>query len=99
MIDLTPLINAAILVLAALAMRYLVPWIRSKTTAEQREDLLFWAGIAVDAAQQLFYQSDGATRLEYALKYLADKGFDVEDEAVRGIVEAKVLRLHQALED
>ena len=55
MIDLTPVINACIAVMAALLLRFLVPWIRSKTTETQRGDLLRWVEIAVTAAQQLYY--------------------------------------------
>ena len=42
MIDLTPIVNAMIALAAAVATAFLIPWIRSKTTAEQREDLLAW---------------------------------------------------------
>ena len=96
-IDLTPLIEALIAALAAAAMYYFVPWIKSKTTASQREDLLAWVEIAVAAAQQLHYQSSGEQRLQHALKVLADEGFDINDRAVRSAIEAAVLKLHQEL--
>ena len=98
MIDLTPIVNLLIAVLATLAMRYLVPWIRSNTTAKQREHLMAWVEIAVAAAQQVYYQADGKTRLAYAMNVLASQGFDVNSDAVRDAVEAEVLRLHQCLE-
>ena len=98
MIDLTPIINAIIAVLGALALRYVVPWLKARTTAAQREDMLVWAEIAVAAAQQLLYQADGEARLEYVMQYMAQKGFDVDDGAVRNAVEAAVLKLHQSLE-
>ena len=97
MIDLTPIINAAIAVLAALALRFVVPWLKSKTTETQRKDLEAWVKIAVAAAQQLYYQEDGAKRKEYVLKFLAEKGFDINDEAIDSAIEAAVLELHRAL--
>ena len=97
MIDLTPIINAIIAILGALALKYLVPWLKARTTAAQREDLLKWVEIAVAAAQQLYYQSEGDVRLAYALQVLEEKGFDVKDEAVLNAVEAAVLKLHQGL--
>lgn len=97
MIDLTPLINAAILLVAALIGAYLVPWLKSRTSAEQREDLLKWVDIAVAAAQQLYHQCGGDVRLKYALELLQSKGFDVNDSAVQDAVEAAVLKLHQQL--
>ena len=97
MIDLTPIINAGIAILAAIATAYIVPWLKSKTTANQREDLLVWVDIAVQAAQQLYYQADGAQRLNYALEVLEAKGFDIDDVAVQDAIEAAVLKLHQGL--
>ena len=97
MIDLTPVINFAIALIAALGMRYLIPWIQAKTTAKQRENLLVWVDIAVSAAQQLFHQANGETRFNYALTVLKENGFDVESKAVRDAVEAAVLKLHQGL--
>lgn len=98
MIDLTPLVNVAIAILAAIALKYLIPWIEEKTTAKQREDLLAWVDIAVAAAQQLYHQADGATRLNYALSLLEAEGFNIDNRAVLDAVEAAVLKLHQGLE-
>lgn len=98
MIDLTPIINAIILLLGALAVRYLVPWLKANTTAEERKDLFFWADIAVQAAQQLYYQQDGASRKEYAQFIMMQHGFDISEPEVDAAIEAAVLALHQALE-
>lgn len=45
MIDLTPIINAAILLVAALVTTFLVPWIKANTDEKQREELLLWAAL------------------------------------------------------
>lgn len=97
MIDLTPIINVAITILAGIALRYLVPWLREKTTAKQREDMLVWVDIAVQAAQQLYYQADGKARLDHAMYVLNEAGFDINDTTLRNAVEAAVLKLHQGL--
>lgn len=98
MIDLTPIINALILVVAAIISAYFVPWLKSKKTAEETKDLMAWADIAVAAAQQLFYQYDGETRLSHALGVMREAGFDVDTIEVRNAVEAAVLKLHSELE-
>lgn len=98
MINLTPLINAFIAVLAAFLVAYVIPWIKAKTTAKQREDLLVWVDIAVAAAQQLYYQQDGQKRLTYALDLLECKGFEIDDTVVDA-VEAAVLKLHNSLKE
>ena len=97
MIDLTPIINVAITILAGIALRYLVPWLKEKTTAKQREDMLVWVDIAVQAAQQLYYHADGETRLKHALSVLNAEGFDINNTALLNAVEAAVLKLLQGL--
>lgn len=98
MIDITPIINVLIALLAAVAMRYLVPWVRANTTDKQRKHLLAWAQVAVQAAQQLYHQCDGEIRLNYALELMEEQGFDVNTSSVRDAIEAEVLKLHQQLE-
>ena len=97
MIDLTNIIEAAVALLVALVSAFLIPWIRSRLNASQTAELLRWVKIAVYSAQQLYYNLDGATRLEHALEVLAAKGFDVDDAALLDAVEAEVLKLHQGL--
>ena len=96
-IDLTGALCALIALLGAVAVRRVLPWVEAKTTAEERENLLRWVEIAVGAAQQLYHQSQGSKRLEYALELLESKGFNVDDRAVRDAVEAAVLKLHEEL--
>ena len=99
MIDLTPIINALILLVAALVSLYVIPWIKTKKTAQELSNLQKWAKIAVAAAQQLFHELDGETRLAHALAVMAEQGFDVDTIEVRNAIEAAVLELHQQLGD
>ena len=96
-LDLTPIINALILVVAGLVSMYFLPWLKSKKTAEETKDLVMWAEIAVAAAQQLYHQLDGEARLKHALSVLAAAGFDIDTAEVRNAVEAAVLKLHQEI--
>lgn len=98
MTNLTPILEAVIALAVTIITMFVLPWLHSKTTAQNREDLLKWVDIAVAAAQQLFHQLNGAERLNYALGILESKGFDVDDAAVLNAVEAAVLKLHQQLE-
>lgn len=61
MIDITPIVNAVIALLAAGVSVFLIPWIKSKTTDAQRKELLEWVKIGVDAAEQL-YEGRAAAR-------------------------------------
>lgn len=96
--DLTKVIEAGIALLATVITVFLLPWLSSKTTAQEREELLRWVDIAVAAAQQLYYQLDGEARLNYALALLEEKGYDIDDGVVLDAVEAAVLKLHRQME-
>lgn len=98
MIDLTNVLEAVVALAVALISAFLIPWIKSKTTAQQREDMLKWVDIAVSAAQQLYHKCSGQQRLDYALSVLSGKGFNINDDTLLDAVEAAVLKLHQQLE-
>lgn len=99
MFDLTPLLRAVVTAAAVAVSLFVIPWLRSKTSAEQRSDLLKWVDIAVAAAQQLYHQCSGQTRLDYALSLLSEQGFNVDLRQVRDAVEAAVLKLHSAAQE
>ena len=82
MTDLTPVMNAAIALLAALVTAFVIPWMKRNTTRKDREELLKWVEIAVMAAQQLHHQLKGDERKKYVLDFLAQKGYDVSSEEV-----------------
>lgn len=99
MIDLTPIAIAVITVICTIITCVIVPWIESKTSVQQRENMLRWIEIGVAAAQQLYYAADGTKRKEYVLKFLADKGYDIHTKDIDNAIEAAVLKLHQQLVD
>ena len=98
MTDLTSIVEAVVALAAAVITVFLIPWISGRTTAQEREELLGWVDVAVAAAQQLYYQCSGSQRLDYALAFLEEKGFDIDDGVVVDAVEAAVLKLHRKLE-
>ena len=96
--DITNVFTAFVALLMAALSAFVIPWLRRQMAAEDLDDLLVWVEIAVAAAQQLYHSCDGEKRLQHALGVLADKGFDINDKAVRSAVEAEVLKLHRQLE-
>lgn len=98
MTNLTPLFEAFIALAAAIITGFLIPWLKRKTTAQEREELLTWVNIAVTAAQQLYHTADGAKRKKYVLDFLYNKGYDVNDKEIENAIEAAVLKLHRELE-
>ena len=86
MIDITPIVNAVIALLAAGVSVFLIPWIKSKTTDAQRKELLEWVKIGVAAAEQLYKgQGRGEEKKKYVLEFLASMGFTVDEEAINEI--------------
>lgn len=97
--DITPIINALIAVIMAIVTAFLVPWIKTKTTAQERNELIAWVKIGVAAAEQIFKGSGrGAEKKTYVLQFLKDNGFSVDNEvvnnAVNNAIEAAVKQLN-----
>lgn len=95
--DITPIINAIIALIAALVSAFVIPWLKRKVAAYDLDALLSWVQIAVAAAEQLYTSLQGDDKKQYVLRYLAEKGYDVNAEDIENTIEAEVLRLHSEL--
>lgn len=95
--DITPIINACIMLIAALISAFVIPWIRKKASACDLEEMQAWTKIAVTAAEQLYTTLEGDKKKQYVLKYLSEKGYDVHDDDIENTIEAAVLELHSQL--
>lgn len=86
-INITPIIQAIIGLLAALVTYRLIPWIKAKTTNEQQAYIRALVKAGVYAAEQI-YSTDGmgATKLEYVKRFLADHGLDVNIAEIEAAV-------------
>ena len=89
-IDLTPVFQAIIALLAALITYKLIPWIKAKTTKQQQDNLALAARIAVYAAEQIFGSGKAEEKLEYALAALRRIGYNVDTQLVRESIEEAV---------
>ena len=90
MIDLTPVFQAIIALLAALVTYRLIPWIQSKTTKNQQEALITAARIAVLAAEQVFGSGRGKEKFNYALAALKAAGFNIDGSIAIAAIEKAV---------
>ena len=93
MIDLTPIFQAIIALLAALITYKLIQWIISKTTAQQQANLVALAKTAVYAAEQLYGAGQGDKKLEYVRNILLAAGFNVDTDLLRAAIENAVYNL------
>lgn len=94
-INLTPVLQAVISLCAALITAFLIPWLKAKAGQERTERLFKMTGIAVRAAEQM-YETSGE-KLNYVLKYLKERGFDVSPDELRATVEAAVYEMNNAV--
>lgn len=96
MIDLTPIINAAIMLISALITAFVIPWLKGKIEAQKLEKIKNWVTIAVTAAEQIYNESGmGTKKKEYVLNFLQQKGYTLDPEKIDAMIEAAVYGLQQ----
>jgi hypothetical protein len=95
MIDLTNLIEALFAILAAVAMRYLIPWLKTKMSKDQEETLYTIVSIAVMAAEKLYGAKKGDDKLAYVERYLEARGVKVDTMRLKAYVNAAIKQMDQ----
>lgn len=95
-VDLTPIFQAVIALLASLVTIKLIPWIKARTTAQQQEMLRATISVLVYAADQMFKATEGKQKLMYVKGKLADKGYHIDVEEIEAAV--RELRIVQGEE-
>lgn len=97
MVDLTNFAMAAITLIIAIVAAFVIPYIKSKTTAEQFATIKLWVTVAVNAAEQLFTGSGrGEEKKNFVLSFLESKGFTIDLESIDALIESAVLDLNKA---
>jgi len=96
-IDLTQIILAIITLIGALITRYLIPWIKSKTSEKQYDALKTLARVGVYAAEQIFTTEQWKEKKQYVVDLLEQNGYLVDTTAVDALIESIVreLRIEQ----
>lgn len=65
------LLKLLIMVLGAVVTYKLIPWIKAKTTAEQRKEAEYWIKVAVQIAEQIYkVKGQGMLKKDYVLEWL-----------------------------
>lgn len=93
-IDLTPIIQAVIALLAALVTYKLIPWIKSRTTVEQQTALNIAAKTLVFAAEQIYGKGNGAEKFDYVVMELQNRGFTADPAIIEAAVRENFAALH-----
>lgn len=92
--DITPIVEAAFMLIAAVITAVIVPYIRSKTTDTQRTELQALVQIAVTAAEQLYIGTGkGKEKKAYVLEWLKERGITVDSKKLDAMIESAVYSL------
>lgn len=98
-IDLTSIINALVALFAAIVTAFIIPWLRTKTTAAQFEKIKMWVTVAVSAAEQLYTGNGrGAEKKEYVINYMRSKGVKIDSDTLDKLIESAVFDLPKYFE-
>ena len=99
LINLSPVAELLISAAALVATRYLIPWLKEKAGRERTARLMRCAEIAVHAAEQMYQESgSGKAKLDYVLKCLRERGFDLSPDELRAAAEAAVYEMSSAID-
>ena len=86
MIDLTPIFQAIIALIAAIIAYKVIPWLKANTTESQYAQLLAVTRTLVYAAEQIYGAGRGEEKLEYVCTLLAKQGYTVNIPAIEAMV-------------
>ncbi len=98
MYNITPIVEALFALFAAIITAIVIPYIRSKTNAQQQAEINAWVKIAVNAAEQIFNGSGrGPEKKAYVLAFLMEHGMKLDEEKLDAMIEAAVYDLKNGL--
>lgn len=94
MIDLTPIMEAIIVLVVAVITAFVIPWLKGKIDADKLEQIKLWVTVAVEAAEQLYNGTGrGEEKKAYVVKFLQEKGFTIDPDSLDKLIEAAVFNL------
>lgn len=96
--DITTIIEAVFALAAAVITAIVIPYIKSRTTAQQQAEINAWVKIAVAAAEQIYTGSGrGEEKKAYVLNWLAEHGITMDEDRINALIEAAVYDLNHGL--
>lgn len=92
--DITIIIEAVFALIAAVITAIVIPYIKSRTTAQQQAQINTWVRIAVSAAEQIYVGSGrGEEKKAYVINWLREHGVTVDESKLDAMIEAAVYDL------
>lgn len=98
-IDFGTIIRAFALLIEAVFVAVVVPWIKSRLDAQKYEKVKAWVNAAVAAAEKIYWtDGSGVDKKAWVLDFLASKGIQIDAESLDVLIEAAVYNLPQYLD-
>ena len=95
--DYTMIFKGIITILVAIVTMFVIPWIKSKMTEEEFNDILKWVKIAVQAAEMIYKESGmGKAKKAYVESFLEDHGIVYDKKEIEALIESAVLELKKS---
>lgn len=95
--DITSIATTVIAIIGVVLTTFVVPWIKTKWSADKLSALSKTITTLVQAAEQIYGAGTGQKKLDYVVAALAAKGITVDMDNVadstRAMIEAAVLQL------
>ena len=91
-------LKLAIMILAAVLTRYVIPWIRRKTQNEIFQTVIDWTMQAVLAAEQVYTSKTGPERKKIVTAFIKriidEKGIPIDDYELDILIESAVKQMN-----
>lgn len=84
--DFTAIFQAILALLGAIITYWLVPYVKSKATAQQQANVAILVRTAVAAAEQLYGAGMGKAKLDYAQTWLNERGVNYSRAEIEAAV-------------
>ena len=98
MIDLTVIVEAGLTFCIGAVSAFFMTWMKRKGSVEKLAEVSEWVQIAVTAAEQIYAgPGRGAEKKADVLKFLNDRGYTVDMDAIENLIEAAVYELPEKL--
>ena len=85
-IDLTPIVQAVIALMATIITIKVIPWLKARLTAEQYAAMTAVTRTLVYAAEQLYGAGKGSDKIDYVVSQLIRRGYKIDRDAIEAQV-------------
>lgn len=91
-IDISKIILFIVTLIFAVISRYFIPWLKSKLDEHSKEEIKYWIGVFVSAAESYFGKDMGAEKkawvIDQAIIKFNSLGIKIDGEEIQDIVES-----------